>query len=168
MNTAPPSFTQARLAELTARLKRTGLRPTQQRLSLANLLFGEHDRHVSAEELHQEALTTGVSVSLATVYNTLNRFHEVGLVREVVVDSARSYFDTNLEPHAHVYHEETGELCDAPLCLRPELLTALAPEGTEAVSVEVIVRVKQRITPLNPPHSEGPVEEGSVEEGSVE
>ena len=144
MNTAPPPFTQARLAELTAHLKRTGLRPTQQRLSLAHLLFGEHDRHVSAEELHQEALATGVRVSLATVYNTLNRFHEVGLVREVVVDSARSYFDTNLEPHAHVYHEDTGELCDAPLCLRPELLTALAPEGTEAMSVEVIVRVRQK------------------------
>ena len=131
-----------RRQELTARLKRSGLRPTQQRLALAELLFTEQDRHVSAEELHQEAIAQGVSVSLATVYNTLNRLHAVGLLREVVVDSARCYFDTNLSAHAHVYNEQTGELLDAPLCLRPEVITALAPEGTEAIGFEVIVRVR--------------------------
>ena len=132
----------ARRDELMRRLKRSGLRPTQQRLALADLLFLEQHRHVSAEELHHEAITHGVSVSLATVYNTLNRLQAIGLLREVVVDSARSYFDTNLEPHAHVYNEQTGELFDAPLCLRPELLTALAPEGTTPVGFEVIVRVR--------------------------
>lgn len=135
---------QERLSELTKRLKRSGLRPTQQRLALAHLLFTECDRHVSAEELHQEALAHGVRVSLATVYNTLNRLHSVGLLREVVVDSARSYFDTKIEPHVHVYHEQTGELIDAPLCLRPEVLAALAPEGTEPVSFEIIVRVRAK------------------------
>lgn len=139
-------LTPERKVELTARLKRTGLRPTQQRLALADLLFSERDRHVSAEELHQEASALGVSVSLATVYNTLNSLHSVGLLREVVVDSARSYFDTNLEPHAHIYHEETGALADAPLCLRPEVLVALAPEGTEPVSFEVIIRVRSQQT----------------------
>jgi len=132
----------ARRDQLVERLKRSGLRPTQQRLALTDLLFLEHDRHVSAEELHQEAIAQGVSVSLATVYNTLNRLQAVGLLREVVVDSARSYFDTNLEPHAHVYNEHTGELFDAPLCLRPEVLSALAPEGTAPVGFEVIVRVR--------------------------
>jgi len=133
-----------RRSKLSQRLKRSGLRPTQQRLALAELLFTGSDRHVSAEELHQEALSRGVKVSLATVYNTLNRLHSVGLLREVVVDSARSYYDTNLTTHAHVYHEQTGELIDAPLCLRPELISGLAPEGTELVNFEVIVRVRSR------------------------
>ena len=131
-----------RLSELTERLRRSGLRPTQQRLALTDLLFSDADRHVSAEGLHQEALSQGVSVSLATVYNTLNRLQRVGLLREVIVDSIKSYFDTKCSPHAHVYNEETGSLMDAPLCLRPEVLAALAPEGTEAVGFEVIVRVR--------------------------
>ena len=138
----PKRLSSERLSELTERLKRSGLRPTQQRLALTDLLFTDHDRHVSAEELHQEALRHGVSVSLATVYNTLNRLQSVGLLREVVVDSSKSYFDTKLSTHAHVYNEETGDLMDAPLCLRPEVLAALAPEGTEAVGFEVIVRVR--------------------------
>ena len=137
-------ITTSRTQELTQHLKRSGLRPTQQRLALAHLLFKEQDRHVSAEVLHQEAQNAGVRVSLATVYNTLNRFQEVALVREVVVDSCRSYFDTNLTPHAHIYHEQTGELVDAPLCLHPDVLSALVPEGTEAVSVDVVVRVRAK------------------------
>jgi len=133
-----------RLPLLTERLKLTGLRPTQQRLALADLLFSAGDRHVSAEALHGEAQAAGVSVSLATVYNTLNRFRAVGLLKEVSVDSGRSYFDTNLSPHIHIFNEVSGELYDAPLCLRPEVLEALAPAHTQAVSVDVVVRVRPR------------------------
>jgi Fur family iron response transcriptional regulator len=137
----------ARLPQLTERLKIIGLRPTQQRLALADLLFSAGDRHVSAEALHLEAQSAGVSVSLATVYNTLNRFREVGLLKEVSVDSGRSYFDTNLTPHIHIFNEVTSELYDAPLCLRPEVFEALAPASTEAVSVEVVVRVRPSAHP---------------------
>ena len=83
------------------RLRNAGLRPTRQRLALARLLFGGGNRHVTAEQLHAEARREEIPVSLATIYNTLNQFRKAGLLREVVVDSGRSWFDTNLEDHHH-------------------------------------------------------------------
>ncbi len=82
-------------AQTLTRLREAGLRPTRQRLALGRLLFDGGDRHVTAEALHDEAQKAGVSVSLATVYNTLHQFTGAGLLREVVVDSSRTYFDTN-------------------------------------------------------------------------
>jgi len=87
------------------RLRNAGLRSTRQRLALAKLLFDGQNRHVTAEILHGEALEASVRVSLATVYNTLHQFNEVGLLREIVVDSGRSYFDTNISEHHHIYNE---------------------------------------------------------------
>src|SRR5262249_60651102 len=75
------------------------LRPPRQRLALARLLFEKGDRHVTAEQLHGEAQAASVRVSLATVYNTLHQFIGAGLLREVVVDPGRSYFDTNVSDH---------------------------------------------------------------------
>jgi Fur family transcriptional regulator, iron response regulator len=92
-----------------------GLRPTRQRLALAELLVGDgRDRHVTAESLHEAALNTGASVSLATVYNTLRAFCDAGLLTEVTVDGTRSYFDTRVDDHPHYYWEEEGRLSDAP------------------------------------------------------
>src|SRR5690348_5163757 len=96
------------------RLRSVGLRPTRQRLALVRLLFEEGDRHVSAEALHAEAQRAGVRVSMATIYNTLNQFTEAGLLREVVVESGRSYFDTNTGDHHHFFFQDSGELQDIP------------------------------------------------------
>ena len=111
-NTAlSPSF----IEELRGVLKQAGVRPTQHRLALAHLLFHKGNRHVTAERIHFEALDIGIHISLATVYNTLNCFLEAGLLREVCVSKERCYFDTNTQPHAHLYDQEKGELYDAPL-----------------------------------------------------
>lgn len=123
------------------RLKQVDLRPTRQRLALAGLLFGDSYRHVTAEALHVEAVDAGVRVSLATVYNTLHQFVKVGLLDEVVVDSGKSYFDTNTAEHHHFYHEDIGRLEDIPgdsviLGRLPE-----APAGTRIGSVDVVIRV---------------------------
>lgn len=123
------------------RLKDAGLRPTRQRLALGRLLFDAGDRHVTAEQLHGEAAAQGVKVSLATVYNTLNQFTERGLLREVVVDSGRAYFDTNTSRHHHFFNTHTHELADIhgdaiSVGRLPE-----APEGTRVEDVEVVVRV---------------------------
>ncbi|MEE2661529.1 MAG: Fur family transcriptional regulator [Pseudomonadota bacterium] len=122
-------------------IKKAGLRPTRQRIALAKLLFDSHDRHVTAEELHIQARAAGVSISLATVYNALHQFTQAGLMREVVVEAGRSYFDTNTNAHHHFYHLETGVLTDIPvdrICLSksPEL-----PAGTALDSVDVTVRI---------------------------
>src|SRR5258707_11110930 len=96
------------------RLRRVGLRPTRQRLALARLLFDKGSRHVTAEQLHGEAVDATVRVSLATVYNTLHQFTTVGLLKEVVVEPGRSYFDTNVEDHHHFFFEDSGRLLDIP------------------------------------------------------
>ena len=98
----------------TARLRHAGLRPTRQRVELAGLLFKDCDRHVTAESLHDEITKAGVKVSLATVYNTLHQFTEAGLLRQVIVDAARSYFDTNTGDHQHFFLEKEGLLIDIP------------------------------------------------------
>ena len=122
-------------------LRAAGLRPTRQRMSLAKLLFEPGDRHVTAEQLHQEATAGRIRVSLATVYNTLHQFTTAGLLREVVVQPGRSYFDTNTSDHHHFFIEASGHLEDIPghsvaLAKLPE-----PPKGTRISRVEVIVRV---------------------------
>ncbi len=124
------------------RLKTARLRPTRQRLPLAKLLLETDDRHVTAEQLHCEASSAGIKVSLATVYNTLHQFTKADLLREVVVESGRAYFDTNTSEHHHIFNQDTGELCDIPDETISVLVLPEAPEGTKIDRVEIIVRVK--------------------------
>ncbi len=123
------------------RLRSAGLRPTRQRLALVKLLFNGCDRHVSAEHLHNEAQSNAVQVSLATVYNTLHQFTSAGLLREIVVDSGRSYFDTNTTDHHHFFFEQSGMLEDIPGHLVAIAKMPPAPAGTTIRRVDVIVRV---------------------------
>ncbi len=85
-----------------------GLRPTRQRVELAGLLFKDSHRHVTAESLHEEAAGLDLKISLATVYNTLHQFTHAGLLRQVIVDAARAYFDTNTGDHQHFFLEDEG------------------------------------------------------------
>ncbi len=128
---------------ILARLRSAGLRPTRQRLALAQLLFNGGDRHVTAEQLHGEAATAAIPVSLATVYNTLHQFTEAGLLREVVVEPGRSYFDTNIYDHHHFYCETTGALQDIPGAAVSVVELPHAPPGTEISRVDVIIRVRR-------------------------
>ncbi|MEQ9638539.1 MAG: Fur family transcriptional regulator [Alphaproteobacteria bacterium] len=141
--TQPAPTSNRPYSDALARLRRAGLRPTRQRLALARLLFEAPHRHVSAETLHGEAMTAGVRVSLATVYNTLHQFTEAKLLREVVVDSGRTYFDTNVTDHHHFFYEDNGDLCDIPgeqvrLGDLPQ-----PPEGAAVSRVDVIIRVRR-------------------------
>lgn len=126
------------------RVRRAGLRPTRQRLALAKLLFSEGSRHVTAEALHSEATDAGVSVSLATVYNTLHQFVRVGLLREVLVNPGRSYFDTNTGDHHHFFHEASGELEDISAAEIDLGRLPKPPAGTEIDRVDVVVRLRNR------------------------
>ncbi len=95
-------------------LQSAGLRPTRQRMALGWLLFGKGARHLTAEMLYEEATHAKVPVSLATVYNTLNQLTDAGLLRQVSVDGAKTYFDTNVTTHHHFYLEHNHELIDIP------------------------------------------------------
>ena len=127
---------------LAERLRTAGFRLTRPRLALARLLFDADDRHVTAEQLHGEANAASISVSLATVYNVLNQFTTAGLLREVIVDPERSYFDTNTDDHHHFFCETSGALHD----IAGDDVTVSGipapPDGTEISRLEVIVRVR--------------------------
>ena len=130
---------------LVQRLKAAGLRPTRQRLALAKLLFEAEsgcDRYITAEQLHAEAVADNVRVSLATIYNSLHQFTEAGLLREVVVEPGRSYFDTNVSDHHHFYFQDSGRLQDIPGEMVQLESLPTPPGGTKVARVDVIIRVQ--------------------------
>jgi Fur family iron response transcriptional regulator len=126
------------------RLQDAGLRPTRQRVALAELLFAKGDRHLAAEDLHSEAVQSGVPVSLATVYNTLHQFTGAGMLRILAVEGSRTYFDTNTSDHHHFYIEDEGEVVDVPVSsLKVENLPA-PPEGMEIANIDVVIRLRRK------------------------
>ncbi len=124
-------------------LRAVGLRPTRQRMALGWILFGKGDRHITAEVLYEEANKAKVPVSLATIYNTLHQFTEVGLLRQVAVDGSRTYFDTNASNHHHFFIEDENALMDIPQAAMMVDRLPTPPEGYEIVRVDVVVRVKR-------------------------
>jgi Fur family transcriptional regulator, iron response regulator len=125
-------------------LRRVRLRPTRQRLALCRLLYGRGNRHVTAEVLHNEAQAENLSVSLATIYNTLHQLTGAGLLRQIIVDGARTYFDTNTADHPHFFLQDDGALSDVPgggvtVTGLPE-----PPPGTEIERVDVVVRLRRK------------------------
>ena len=142
MNEIPAQTPRARASRWLAR---AGLRPTRQRMALAELLVGDgENRHVTAESLFEASRHSGEPVSLATVYNTLRSFTEAGLITEITVDGTRSYFDTDVSDHAHFYWENEGRITDAP---RGEVRFDALPEppqGAEIAKVDVVIRLRRR------------------------
>jgi Fur family iron response transcriptional regulator len=128
---------------VTAVLRMAGLRPTRQRIALAELLFAGEHRHVSAEELFGEANASGADVSLATIYNTLHQFRQAGLLREVAIDASRSYFDTDTSDHHHFYIEDEQRVVDIPATSIVIDGLPKAPPGMVVTHVDVIVRVRR-------------------------
>lgn len=124
-------------------LVEAGLRPTRQRIALGELLFRGGDRHVTAERLFDEAIAARLSVSLATVYNTLHQFTDAGLLREIAVDGARVYFDTNVKDHHHFLVEEDGELYDIPGSNVTVANLPTPPGGLRIDRVDVVIRLRR-------------------------
>ncbi len=121
------------------------MRPTRQRLALAALLVGDGgNRHVTAESLYAAAAAEGEKVSLATVYNTLRAFCDAGLMTEITVDAARSYFDTRTDDHPHFFWEDSQTLCDAPAEQLDIRSLPKAPDGAEVARVDVVIRLRRR------------------------
>jgi Fur family iron response transcriptional regulator len=130
--------------DVKAMLRDVGLRPTRQRMALGWILFAKGDRHLTAEMLYEEASKLKVPVSLATIYNTLHQFTEVGLLRQIAVDGSKTYFDTNVTEHHHFFVEGENALVDIPNADVIVDKMPSAPEGYEVARVDVIVRVKRK------------------------
>lgn len=130
-------------AEIADRLRAAGIPVTLQRLAIANALF-ERPVHVSAEQLHRQVKASVPETSRATVYNALKLFVEKGLIKELVVDPDRVVFDSNTEPHFHLYDSVTGNLTDVPADQLRVVGLPPMPPGAELEQIDVIVRVRTR------------------------
>lgn len=130
--------------EVEAKLRRSGLRPTRQRVALAALLFAKGDRHLTVEELHEEAVAADVPVSLATVYNTLHQFTEAGMIRVLAVESNKTYFDTNVSDHHHFFVEGRNEVLDIPVSNIEIGNLPEPPQGMEISHVDVVIRLRAK------------------------
>jgi Fur family transcriptional regulator, iron response regulator len=130
--------------DVKSMLRDVGLRPTRQRMALGWILFGKGDRHVTAEMLYEEAVKAKVPVSLATVYNTLHQFTDVGLLRQVAVDGSKTYFDTNVSQHHHFFIEGENDLLDIPDTDVVVGRTPIPPDGYEIARVDVVVRLRRK------------------------
>jgi Fur family transcriptional regulator, iron response regulator len=128
--------------DLRTKLWAAGLRPTRQRMALGWLLFAKGNRHVTAENLQEEAQASRVSISLATIYNSLHQFTQAGLLREIAIDGSRTYFDTNVSEHHHFLVEGTNTLIDIPQVSIDQQELPAPPEGKRIASVDVIVRLR--------------------------
>ena len=130
--------------DVKSMLRHVGLRPTRQRMALGWILFAKGDRHLTAEMLYEEATKAKVPVSLATVYNTLHQFTDVGLLRQVAVDGSKTYFDTNVSDHHHFFVEGENELVDIPSADVIVGDTPAAPEGYEVARIDIVVRLRRK------------------------
>ena len=130
--------------DVKSKLRDVGLRPTRQRMALGWILFAKGDRHITAEMLYEEATRAKVPVSLATVYNTLHQFTEVGLLRQVAVDGSKAYFDTNNSEHHHFFVEDKNDLMDIPSSDVVVGKAPVPPEGYEIARIDVVVRLRRK------------------------
>jgi Fur family iron response transcriptional regulator len=124
------------------RLAGFGIRPTAQRVRIAALLLAS-PQHLSAEQILATLRAAGARVSKATVYNTLNLFAERGVIRQLSVDGARTWFDSNVAPHYHFHDMDTGALVDVPV---PEVEFARLPplpQGMEMAGIDLVIRVRK-------------------------
>ena len=131
-------------SDMGTKLRALGLRPTRTRVALSSLLFAKGNRHLTAEMLFDEANQAKVSVSLATIYNTLNQLTEVGLLRQVAIDASKSYFDTNNTEHHHFYIEDQHELMDVSPTDMIVGKAPVPPDGYEIVRIDVVVRLRRQ------------------------
>jgi len=127
--------------QLIALLRKQGIAPTHQRLEIANVLFSRCE-HLAADQILTLVNERHAETSKATVYNTLNLFRDSGLIREVIVDPKRVFYDPNTQPHHHLYNVDTGEITDIPaddltVSGMPELPPGMVTEG-----VDIVVRVR--------------------------
>ena len=130
------------------RLSNNGIRPTKQRMILAKLLFENGDRHISAEELHEEVKKEDRRISLATIYNTLKQFRNIGLLKELIVDQNKSIYCTNHDSHYHLYIEDEGKLIDIPQ-KNVDLNIPQIPACLKLHNIDVIIRVSTLKNKIN-------------------
>ena len=131
---------QSNFNQAIKKLSNIDIRPTKQRMILAKLLFENGDRHISAEEIFNELKKDDRKISLATIYNTLKQFTDIGLLREINIDQKKSIYCTNHDPHYHLYIEDENKIIDIPQ-KNIDLNIPQIPACLSLHNIDVIVRI---------------------------
>ncbi len=129
--------------KIESMLRARGIYPTSQRLAIANTLFSKH-QHITAEQLHNAVCQTDSRVSMATIYNALKLFVKRGLLREIFIDTSRTFYDSNTSHHHHFYNVDTDDLNDMPDCPPIHFSDENLPQGTTIESVDIVIRVRTK------------------------
>ncbi len=142
MNTLNITFPLGR-SDVVSMLQHFKISPTRQRVEIAEFLF-QRPQHLSAEKIHTGVTGEGNRVSRATVYNTMGLFSSKGVVREILIDRERVFYDSNTEVHQHLYNVDSGELTDVydaevDMVSEPEL-----PEGLRIIDTDIVFKVTSR------------------------
>lgn len=132
------------IRKLERTLRESGIQPTAQRVEIASVLLAEH-QHLSADDVLARLNEMKISVSKATVYNTLSLFMERGLVRAISIDGSRTFYDSNVEEHSHFYNPESGELIDVSLDKPLNLDLLQVPDGTSIDNIELVIWLKNNV-----------------------
>ena len=127
------------------KLRKSGLRPTKQRILLAqNLFIRNKTFHFTVEKLEKEINKNGdEKVSLATIYNTVEAFTKAGYLKEILTSKNKSYYDTNIKSHHHFYDETTKELTDINYNQVKLNKVPTPPKGKKIKSLEVVIRIQK-------------------------
>ena len=142
MNTLNISFPLER-SEIISMLQDYKISPTRQRVEIAEFLF-QRPQHLSAEKILDGVTDAGNRVSRATVYNTMGLFSSKGVVREVLIDRERVFYDSNTEPHQHLYNVDTGELTDVYDVENNRVTEPELPEGMRIINTDIVYKVTSR------------------------
>ena len=126
---------------VTEILVESGIRPTKIRRAIAGLLFDGRDKHVTVEDVIDMAKSAAIKTSVASVYNTLNQFASAGLLRRVVIDQGKAFFDTNLGAHHHFYFEDEDRLEDIDEQSVIVQNLPKTPDGRKIKSIDITVRI---------------------------
>ena len=128
--------------DILKKLRDVKLRPTKQRIFLASLILDGKNKHFTAETIQKEVSTKGHNISLATIYNCLNKFVKVGLLKQIDQQGEVTIFDTNVSHHHHFLNQNTGELTD----IEPDEITVSKfpeiPKGFQNDGVEVLIKIR--------------------------
>ena len=127
--------------DIAEKLQVRGINPTVQRIEIARVMLARC-AHLSADDVFSLVNKEEAHVSKATVYNTLGLFAEKGLVREVIVDPSRVFYDSNVAPHHHLFNVTTGELVDVEAGHMQVVGLPPLPSDTEVTGMDVVVRVR--------------------------
>jgi Fur family iron response transcriptional regulator len=140
-NTDPTEMQDQPTQTVNELLAQHDIAPTQQRRLIAQILFAR-PQHLSADQVLEKVNQDGAAVSKATVYNTLGLFARKGLVREVIVDPSKVFYDSNTSAHHHFYNVDTGKLQDIDSQALTLKSPPAVPDGMELEAIDIIVRVR--------------------------